>query len=171
MAKTDEITDQEPLSKTKRKAAMQGLQELGEELIALNKARLAQLNLPETLYEAVKEAQRITSNGAIARQRQYIGKLMREIDTTAIADQLARWKGSHQEENAHFHRLEKLRERLLADDNALSDYLRDHPEADSQQLRTLIRNARKEAETSKPPKSSRELFKLLREQNPSQSGD
>ncbi len=171
MAKTDEITDQEPLSKTKRKAAMQGLQDLGEELIALNKARLAQLNLPETLYEAVKEAQRITSNGAIARQRQYIGKLMREIDTTPIADQLARWKGSHQEENAHFHRLEKLRERLLSDDETLSNYLREHPEADSQQLRTLIRNARKEAEAGKPPKSSRELFKLLREQNPSQPGD
>ena len=171
MAKTDEITDQEPLSKTKRKAAMQGLQDLGEELIALNKARLAQLNLPETLYEAVKEAQRITSNGAIARQRQYIGKLMREIDTTPIADQLARWKGSHQEENAHFHRLEKLRERLLSDDETLSNYLREHPEADSQQLRTLIRNARKEAEAGKPPKSSRELFKLMREQNPSQPGD
>lgn len=166
MAKTDEITDQEPLSKTKRKAAMQDLQDMGEELIALNKTRLAQLNLPETLFEAVKEAQRITSNGAIARQRQYIGRLMREIDTAPIADQLARWKGSHQEENAHFHRLEKLRERLINDDAVLSDYLREHPEADSQQLRTLIRNARKEAETSKPPKSSRELFKLLREQNP-----
>jgi len=164
MTKTDEITEQEPLSKTKRKAAMQDLQDLGEELIGLNKTRLAQLNLPETLFEAVKEAQRITSNGAIARQRQYIGRLMREIDTAPITDQLARWNGSHQEENAHFHRLEKLRERLLADDGALSDYLREHPEADSQQMRTLIRNARKEAEASKPPKSSRELFKLLREQ-------
>lgn len=166
MNKTDEITDQEPLSKTKRKAAMQDLQDLGEELIGLNKTRLAQLNLPELLLEAVKEAQRITSNGAIARQKQYIGKLMREIDTAPIADQLARWKGSHTEENAHFHRLEKLRERLIQDDAVLSDYLRTHPEADSQQLRTLIRNARKEAEASKPPKSSRELFKLLREQNP-----
>ena len=164
MTKTDEITELEPLSKTKRKAAMQDLQDLGEELIGLNKTRLAQLNLPETLFEAVKEAQRITSNGAIARQRQYIGRLMREIDTAPIADQLARWNGSHQEENAHFHRLEKLRERLLADDGALSDYLREHPEADSQQMRTLIRNARKEAEANKPPKSSRELFKLLRDQ-------
>jgi ribosome-associated protein len=164
MTKTDEITEQEPLSKTKRKAAMQDLQDLGEELIGLNKTRLAQLNLPETLFEAVKEAQRITSNGATARQKQYIGRLMREIDTTPIADQLARWKGSHQEENAHFHRLEKLRERLLEDDGTLSDYLREHPEADSQQMRTLIRNARKEAEAGKPPKSSRELFKLLRDQ-------
>jgi len=164
MKKTDDITIEEPISKTKQKAAMQELQDLGEELIELSKARLAQLNLPETLLDAVKQAQRITANGAIARQKQYIGRLMREIDTESIADQLARWKGAHQEENAHFHRLEKLRERLLQDDTALSDYLRAHPEVDSQQIRALIRNARKETEAGKPPKSSRELFKLLREQ-------
>jgi ribosome-associated protein len=164
MSDTDQNQIQEPPSKTRRKAAMQELQALGEELIALNKARLTQLDLPEVLLDAVKEAQRITSNGALARQRQYIGRLMREIDTAPIADQLERWKGSHQEENAHFHRLEKLRERLLQDDAALSEYLGSHPEADSQQLRTLIRNARKEAAAAKPPKSSRELFKLLREQ-------
>ncbi|MBU3735573.1 MAG: DUF615 domain-containing protein [Methylobacterium sp.] len=155
--------DRQPLSKTRLKAAMQALQSLGEELIALNKERLAQLNLPEILLDAVKEAQRTTAHGALARQRQYIGKLMREIDTAPIADQLARWKGSHQAENAHFHQLEKLRARLLEDDQALADYLRRHPAADSQQLRTLIRNARKEAAAGKPPRSSRELFKLLRE--------
>lgn len=163
MNTTDDMADQEPLSKTRRKAAMQELQSLGEELIALNNAKLAQLELPESLYDAVKEAQRITSNGALARQKQYIGRLMREIDTTPIADQLSRWKGTHQEENAHFHQLEKLRARLLDDDTALSQYLAEHPQADSQQIRTLIRNARKEAAAGKPPKSSRELFKVLRE--------
>lgn len=163
MNTTDDMADQEPLSKTRRKAAMQELQSLGEELIALNNAKLAQLELPESLYDAVKEAQRITSNGALARQKQYIGRLMREIDTTPISDQLSRWKGTHQEENAHFHQLEKLRARLLDDDAALSQYLAEHPQADSQQIRTLIRNARKEAAAGKPPKSSRELFKVLRE--------
>jgi ribosome-associated protein len=167
MNNSDEIQDQEPLSKTKRKAAMQELQALGEELIGLNKTRLAQLNLPDILLEAVREAQRITSNSALARQRQYIGKLMREIDTAPIAEQLERWKGTHQEENAHFHRLEKLRERLLQDDGVLAEYLREHPQVDSQQIRTLIRNARKEAEAGKPPKSSRELFRLLREHSDS----
>jgi ribosome-associated protein len=162
MNPSDEITENEPLSKTKRKAAMLALQELGEELIALNSARLAQLDLPEMLLDAVKETQRTTAHGALARQKQYIGKLMREIDTTAIADQLQRWKGTHQEENAHFHQLEKLRARLLDDDTALADYLHQHPQTDSQQLRTLIRNARREAAAGKPPKSSRELFKLLR---------
>lgn len=163
MNTTDDMADQEPLSKTRRKAAMQELQALGEELIALNNAKLAQLELPDSLYDAVKDAQRITSNGALARQKQYIGRLMREIDTAPIADQLSRWKGSHHEENAHFHQLEKLRTRLLDDDAALSQYLAEHPQADSQQIRTLIRNARKEAAAGKPPKSSRELFRLLRE--------
>lgn len=165
MNKTDETTDQEPLSKTRRKAAMQELQSLGEELIALNNSQLAQLDLPEVLLDAVKQAQRITSNGAIARQRQYIGRLMREIDTAPISAMLDKWKGVNQEENAHFHQLEKLRSRLLEDDSVLSEYLAAHPDADSQQIRTLIRNARKEAATGKPPKSSRELFKLLREQS------
>lgn len=162
MNPSDKITENEPLSKTKRKAAMLALQELGEELIALSSARLAQLDLPEVLMDAVKETQRTTAHGALARQKQYIGRLMREIDTTAIADQLQRWKGTHQEENAHFHQLEKLRTRLLEDDSALADYLHRHPQTDSQQLRTLIRNARREAAAGKPPKSSRELFKLLR---------
>ena len=165
MNKTDETTDQEPLSKTRRKAAMQELQSLGEELIALNNSQLAQLDLPEVLLDAVKQAQRITSNGAIARQRQYIGRLMREIDTAPISAMLDKWKGVNQEENAHFHQLEKLRSRLLEDDSALSEYLAAHPDADSQQIRTLIRNARKEAAAGKPPKSSRELFKLLRDQS------
>ena len=115
---------------------MLALQELGEELIALNKDRLAQLDLPESLLDAVKETQRTTAHGALARQKQYIGRLMREIDTTPIADQLQRWQGTHQEENAHFHQLEKLRTRLLEDDSALADYLRQHPQANSQQLRT-----------------------------------
>lgn len=162
MNDADQTPDQQPLSKTQRKAAMLALQELGEELIALNKERLTQLALPETLLEAVKAAQRINSHGALARQRQYIGRLMREIDTAPIADQLQRWKGASQQQNAHFHQLEKWRARLLEDDAALADYLRQHPQADSQQLRALIRNARKEAAAGKPPKSSRELFKLLR---------
>lgn len=163
MNDTDQTGELEQPSKTQRKAAMHALQELGEKLLALNNSRLTQLNLPEYLYDAIKEGQRITANGALARHKQYIGKLMREIDTAPIADQLARWSGENQEENAHFHRLEKLRARLLDDDAALSELLSAHPQADSQQIRTLIRNARKEAAAGKPPKSSRELFRLLRE--------
>ena len=154
---------QEPISKTKRKAEMDALQELGVKLTELPNDKLAKLDLPERLLDAVKEAKRITSNGALRRQRQYLGSLMREVETAPIIDQLTRWEGKHTEENAHFHQLERLRSRLLEDENSLAVFLRDYPQADSQQIRTLIRNHQREIKANKPPKSSRELFKLLRE--------
>jgi len=159
-------TDQEspePLSKTRRKAVMDALQDLGVQLVGLPKDKLAKLALPETLLDAVNEAKRITSNGAIRRQMQYIGRLMRDIDTEPIVEQLQRWEGKHNAETAHFHQLERWRTRLLAEENALSEFMQHYPGADSQQLRTLIRNSRREQLANKPPKSSRELFKLLRE--------
>lgn len=166
MKPTDQTNDAEIASnpsKTQLKAKMHALQELGEALVALNKERLAELQLPELLYDAVKETQRTTAHGALRRQLQYLGRIMREIDTTTIEEKLAKWNGTRQEENAIFHQLERLRTKLLEDDNSLAEYINTHPEADVQQLRTLIRNARKEAEAGKPPKSSRELFKILRE--------
>ena len=152
-----------PLSKTKRKAAMDALQDIGEELVALPKDKLTKLNLPETLLDAVNEAKRITANGATRRQMQYIGRLMRDIDTAPIVDQLQRWEGKHTAENAHFHQLERWRTRLMEDEGVLSEFMQHYPNVDSQQLRALIRNARREHAANKPPKSSRELFKLLRE--------
>lgn len=142
---------------------MDELQALGVTLVGLPKEKLAKLALPEPLLEAIQEAKRINSNGAIRRQMQYIGKLMREIDTAPIVDQLQRWDGKHSAENAYFHQLERWRSRLIEDDDALSVWMTHYPNADSQQMRTLIRNARREAEAGKPPKSSRDLFKLLRE--------
>ncbi len=153
----------EPISKTKLKAEADAQQAIGKKLVDLPKDRLMKLNLPEALYEAVLEAKRITANGAIRRQMQYLGRLMRDIDSTAIVDQLQRWEGKHNEENARFHTLERWRTRLLSDNNAVSEFLLAFPHADSQQLRTLIRNAQREEAAQKPPKSSRELFKLIRE--------
>lgn len=153
----------EPISKTKRKAEMDALQDLGVKLTELPTALLAKLNLPEKLLEAVKETKRITANGALRRQRQYLGSLMREVETAPIIDQIKRWEGKHTEENAHFHQLERLRTRLLEEPDTLSKFLQDYPQADSQQIRTLIRNHHRELANNKPPKSSRELFKLIRE--------
>jgi len=132
-------------------------------LIELPKEKLAKLDLPEILLDAIREAKRITANGATRRQLQYIGKLMRSVDTAPILDQLQRWEGKHTAENAYFHRLENWRTRLIADESVLSDFILQYPSVDSQQIRTLIRNARREETAGKPPKSSRELFKLLRE--------
>jgi ribosome-associated protein len=150
-------------SKTQLKAEADAQQALGVRLSELPKDKLNKLNLPEALYEAILESKRITANGAIRRHRQYLGRLMREIDTAPIADQLARWDGKHTAENAYFHGLERWRDRLISDPNAIGEFLSLHPETDSQQLRTLVRNANKEQAANKPPKSSRELFKLLRD--------
>lgn len=158
----DTADEEEFVSKTRRKKDMHALQELGEELVALNKERLAQLDLPESLLDAVKEAKRITKFGALSRQMQYIGKLMRDVDPEPIRAKLAEWAGQSKELNAKFHRLESLRERLLENDSAFGEVAEQFPLADLQRLRTLIRNARQEKIANKPPKSSRALFKELR---------
>jgi len=151
------------ISKTKLKAEADAAQEVGQKLIDLPKDKLQKLALPESIYEAVMEAKRITANGAIRRQKQYLGRLMREIDTSPIVDQLQRWEGKHTEENARFHGMERWRTRLLTEADAVSEFLVAYPHADSQQIRTLIRNAQREEAANKPPKSSRELFKMIRE--------
>lgn len=168
-----------PISKTKLKAEADAQQAIGKRLIDLPKDKLNKLALPENLHEAVVEAKRLTANGAIRRQLQYIGRLMREIDTTTIVEQLARWDGKHTEENARFHTLERWRDRLISESinpqsTALQAFINLYPNAEIQQLRLLSRNAQREASANKPPKSSRELFKLLRtlsEANPPDAGD
>ncbi len=150
-------------SKTQRKADMDALQDLGVTLTELPKSRLAVLDLPESLLDAINEYKRLTANGALRRQRQYIGSLMRQVDTAPIVEQLAIWDGKNQAENARFHQLENWRDRLIADAKALDAFIALYPTAEIQTLRNLIRNAQKELVASKPPKSSRELFKLLRE--------
>ena len=159
---TDLETD-EPISKTKLKAEADAQQALGVRLTELSKDKLEKLGLPEALMIAVLDTKKITANGAIRRHRQYLGRLMRDIDTAPIVEQLARWDGKNSAENAYFHGLERWRDRLIADQNAFSEFIALHPKTDSQRLRTLIRNAQKEQLANKPPKSSREIFKLLRE--------
>lgn len=156
----DEFDDQP--SKSQRKRDMHALQDIGEQLVDLNKDRLNQLDLPENLRDAVVEARRIHAHGARRRQMQYIGKLMRTIDATPIQAKLDEWNGASREQNAKFHMLERWRDRLLAEDEALSELARDCAAADIQKIRTLIRNARKEQAAGKPPKSSRALFVELR---------
>lgn len=155
--------DEEILSKTQRKQAMHALQDLGAALVKLNNQRLAQLNLPEELAGAVAEAKRLKKHEAIRRQMQYIGRLMRGVDAEPIAARLAAWNGDSAQETARMHQLERWRERLLADDDALTEFAAEHAGIDTQALRTLIRNARKETSLGKPPRNSRALFRTLRE--------
>jgi len=165
----------EPISKTKLKAEADAQQAIGKKLIDLSKDKLIKLNLPETLFDAVMEAKRLTANGAVRRQLQYLGRLMRDVDSAPIVEQLEAWEGKNTQENARFHTMERWRTRLIAEPAALAEFLAKFPQSDIQQLRTLIRNAQREAAAEKPPKSSRELFKLIREiseaTEPSQTSD
>lgn len=160
-----------PISKTKLKAEADAQQELGVRLSELPKDKLLKLDLPEAVLTAVLDSKKITANGAIRRHRQYLGRLMREIDNAPILEQLARWDGKHTAENAYFHGLERWRDRMIADSNVLAEFIALHPHTDIQQLRTLIRNAQKELAANKPPKSSREIFKVLREITGNQTPD
>ena len=152
-----------PPSKTKIKQQMHDLQDIGEQLVALNAGQLMELDLPERLLDAIREIKRIHKFGAQRRQMQFIGRLMREADITPIIAKLEIWNGTSRQHTAHLHQLELWRERLLESDAALTELLAAHPHADAQRLRALIRNSHKEKELNKPPKSYREIFQALRE--------
>jgi ribosome-associated protein len=159
---TDE-TPQEATSKTKQKQAMHELQALGEALLDLPAAQLDALQLPDALLRALREAKTIAAHGAKRRQIQYIGRLMRDIDAAPIRERLALARGESAQASARHRRLEQWRARLMEDDAALTEFAQQFPRADTQILRTLIRNARREQKEAKPPRAFRELFRLLRE--------
>ncbi len=152
-----------PPSKSRRKRESSALQDIGRALVQLPADRMRKLDLPEPLRDAVLEARRINSHSALRRQMQYIGKLMRDVDAEPIVEQLAAIQGASDVAKARFHALERWRERLLADDDALTELLVRYPHADVQQLRQLIRNSRRETAEGKPPRSSRALFRMLAE--------
>ena len=162
-----------PPSKTKRKEAMQQLQHLGERLVDLPAERLKKVAMPDFLRDAIVEAKRMTKHEAKRRQMQYIGKLMRDVETGPIEEAIAAFDGVSAAENAHFHQLEKLRERLLDDEKVLTEIGDTYPGADLQHLRQLRRNALRELDQNKPPRAYRELFRELRalEENQNEPDD
>jgi ribosome-associated protein len=152
-------------SKSQLKRDMHALQALGVEIVALPKDALKRMPLPESLDEAVREARRITDHEGKRRQMQYVGKVMRGLtdgETAALREALDKYKGVNKSETARLHWIERTREKLLADDAALTEFIRQHPAADPQEGRTLIRNARKEAQQGKPPRYFRELFQWIK---------
>jgi len=155
--------DQEIVSKTRKKREMHELQALGAALAQLSELQLETIEIPEKLREAILEAKRIRSHEAKRRQMQYIGRLMRDVDPVPIRSRLAEVEGSSAQATARHRRLEAWRERLLGDDEALTAFAAEYPGADLQVLRTLIRNARKEAGLGRPPRACRELFRVLKE--------
>lgn len=157
----DEIDEDLPLSKTKRKHQMHTLQDMGEELVEFEIKRLNELNLPEILMDAILLAKQTKKHGARRRQMQYIGKLMRNVDVAPFQEKIDSWKNVSLQNKARLHLIENWRTRLLADDKAFTEFGEKFPAADMQHLRLLARNALKEKEANKPPKSFRLLFQEL----------
>jgi ribosome-associated protein len=149
-------------SKTRRKKEMHALQMLGASLVELSAAQLAAIDMPEPLRDAVLEARRITSHEARRRQVQYIGRLMRDVDPAPIRAKLDEWHGQSLTATALMHAAERWRDRLLADEDALTAFAGEHSGRDLQRLRSLVRAARAEQAAGKPPRASRELFREIR---------
>ncbi|MCW8955858.1 MAG: DUF615 domain-containing protein [Gammaproteobacteria bacterium] len=163
MTEHDDEND-EWVSKTQRKQECDQLQSLGEALITLSNEELDKFNLPESLYNAIQDARKIRQHGALKRQRQYIGKLMRDADTENIASRLEQIRHKHDLNNAHFKRIEQWRDKILhAGDEAINELMTEFPQADRQYLRQLQRNSIKETKQNKPPVAARQIFKYLRE--------
>ena len=153
-------------SKSQLKREMDALQKLGESLVAEPRDRVKRVPMPEDVRDAILECQQIKAHEGRRRQMQYVGKKMRTLEPDELAiiqKTIDSWHGASKAETAAMHALERRREKLLADDQALTELLNRHPEVDAQHMRTLIRNARKEQAEHKPPKAYREIFQILKQ--------
>jgi ribosome-associated protein len=154
----------EPKSKSQIKREMIALQELGERLTLLNQETLKRLGLPASLIAAIVEYKKITSRNAKHRQLQYIGRLMRELeDSNAIQKALLELEMKDNRANAIYHMLEAWREKLIRDDEEVTEFIKNYPDLDRQHLRQLIKNARNERDFGKPAGACKHLFRYLRE--------
>ncbi|RJG15330.1 ribosome biogenesis factor YjgA [Massilia cavernae] len=153
-------------SKSELKRQMSELQKLGEDLVAEPRDRVKRVPMPDDVKDAILMCQTITNHEGRRRQMQFVGKKMRTLDEEEVAvirRTIESWKGLSKADTAALHALERRRDKLLADDNALTTLLAEHPELDIQHLRVLIRNARKEQAENKPPKAYREIFQILKD--------
>jgi len=156
-------------SKTRRKKDSHDLQDLGEALVAMPDGRLVDLPMDESLLDAIRQYRVTRTHEGRRRQMQYIGKLMRRNDPEPLREAVAAMELGQAKDALALHDAERWRNELIASDSALDTWLADHPQADVQQLRSLIRAARKDASAAPEQRSGkafRELFRFLR-QNPS----
>lgn len=169
--KPEEIALEEvgPPSKTQLKAEADEKQALGEALLGLRADLMARLDLPDKLLEAIKEARRITNFEGRRRQMQFIGKLMRPLDTKPIRAAIDEQANGSADLTLALHLAEQWRDKLIASDDALGAWLTAYPATDSQQLRALVRQARKDIAKPETPgeaprhgKSYREIFQLVK---------
>lgn len=156
---------EEHISKSQRKREMLALQDLGKKLTEINAPLLAKCQLPSELLSAIEEYKRLPNkHEARRRQLQFIGKVMRSVDTSLIEKVLDQDQYNANLNKRLFSQIEELREKLLAgSEDTLQALILDHPTIDIQYLRQLIRQALKEQDHKKPPSSGKKLFQYLRE--------
>lgn len=161
--------DEAPLydrpSKSQLKRDMLALQVLGKELAELPKEAFRKLPLPEALLDALTDVRKITDHEGRRRQMQFVGKVMRRLteeEVAALRAALDVIKGLSRSETVKLHTIERWRDQLIATDEALTDFLQRYPGVDVQEGRTLIRNARREAEQKRSPRYYRELFQWVK---------
>jgi len=159
--------DHAAVSKTQRKAQMHALQDVGVALVELDarhfQAMVNEVELPERLRDAIVEARGITAHGGRKRQLQYIGRLMRDVDCEPITRWLERLAHGQQQDAAQLHRVERWRDRLLTESDALDALTAEHPTLDRPRLRALITKARDERTRGAAPHAYRDLFRALKD--------
>jgi ribosome-associated protein len=161
-------------SKTQRKQQSHDLQALGKALAELSAERFAAIEMPEILRDAITEFRRTRSFEGKRRQMQYVGKLMRGADEAMLREAVASATVGSAKETLLLHETERWRAELIADDETLTTWLHEHPDTDTQQLRSLVRAARRDAKDLVPearqPKSHRELFQFIKPVLAAQAG-
>ena len=163
--------DEGEKSKTQIKRELHALVDMGERLTTLKADVLAKLPLTDELRKALEEHKKHTANEAKRRHRSFIGKLMRDQDLDAINALLEQLDASTRRYNERFHNLERWRDRMIGGtDEVLEKFVQEYPDADRQQLRSLVRQAQHELKTNKPPTASRKIFKYIRDLDELQRG-
>jgi ribosome-associated protein len=151
-------------NKTQIKKDMAVLFALSEEMSELSATQLKCLELPENIHKAVAEVSGMPHKGARKRLLKFVTGQLHKIDVEPILEKLARMKNKSAHAVREHHIAERWRDKLIAEgSNALTELLYEQPQADRQQLRQLLRNAQKEVEAAKPPKSSRLLYRYLKD--------
>jgi ribosome-associated protein len=161
---TDAAAGDRP-SKTRQKQASHDLQALGEAAAALPDGRLEQLGLAERLLDAILLYRKTRTHEGRRRQMQFIGKLMRIHDVEPIRAAVIDMQLGRAQDALALHTAERWRAELIADDDAATRWVAQHPRADLQQLRSLVRAARKDAALVPEKRSGRafrELFQFIR---------
>lgn len=154
---------EEPKSKSQKKRDADALQKIGVQLVALSLDKLNALPMSPNLRRAIIEAKALKSHGAIRRQAQLIGKLMRTDEIEELLAAYGQLQAEESAQTAAFHDIERWRERLILEGNtALTEFISAHPQEDVQQLRQLIKKAVREHETHQSTGAGRALFRFIR---------